>query len=168
MLRRRLTLPRVSPVRKGRARCLDCISGVWTPSHFNQKYNPVKDLNGLPSLWVEIQSRFVFFFCIKSNQPVILYIEIYIYLFPGAFLLTFEKRILSPSKRTSRVGERMRYLPKPLSPWADSTLAPRPALRSLLLLSESGALALNSSTHWPRNSSSQERRDMEEGLIKQG
>ena len=28
MLRRRLTLPRVSPVGKGRARCLDCISGV--------------------------------------------------------------------------------------------------------------------------------------------
>ena len=46
-----------------------------------------------------------------------LYIEIYIYLFPGAFLLTFfEKRILSPPKRTSRVGERMRYLPKPVGP----------------------------------------------------
>ncbi|KAJ6820306.1 photosystem II protein D2 [Iris pallida] len=36
-----------------------------------------------------------------------------------------QKRIVSPPKITSPVGERIRYLPKPVGPWADPTLAPR-------------------------------------------
>nr|YP_001152193.1 ORF71b [Pinus koraiensis]ABP35436.1 ORF71b [Pinus koraiensis] len=36
-----------------------------------------------------------------------------------------QKRIVSPPKIISPVGERIRYLPKPVGPWADPTLAPR-------------------------------------------
>jgi hypothetical protein len=36
-----------------------------------------------------------------------------------------QKRIISPPKITAPVGERIRYLPKPVGPWADPTLAPR-------------------------------------------
>ncbi|KAG2570069.1 hypothetical protein PVAP13_7KG182617 [Panicum virgatum] len=36
-----------------------------------------------------------------------------------------QKHIVSPPKMTSPVGERIRYLPKPVGPWADPTLAPR-------------------------------------------
>ena len=36
-----------------------------------------------------------------------------------------QKRIVSPPNIISPVGERIRYLPNPVGPWADPTLAPR-------------------------------------------
>nr|TKW00582.1 hypothetical protein SEVIR_8G119460v2 [Setaria viridis] len=36
-----------------------------------------------------------------------------------------QKCIVSPPKITSPIGERIRYLPKPVGPLADPTLAPR-------------------------------------------
>jgi hypothetical protein len=36
-----------------------------------------------------------------------------------------QKRMVSPPKIISPMGEHIRYLPKPVGPWAEPTLAPR-------------------------------------------
>ena len=87
---------------------------------FQPKRQPCQRyLTFLPYEWKSNPIPFCLF-CIKSSQPVIdkeiEYIYI-IFLKLGAFLPTFfEKRIVSSQKMTSPVGERMRYLPKPVGP----------------------------------------------------
>ena len=74
-------------------------------------------------------------FCIKTSQPVIYIIYFYKFVLPTFF----EKRIVSPPKMTSPVGERIRYLPKQVGrSLSRSHVSPKTS--KCLSLSEKGLL----------------------------
>lgn len=96
---------------KGEARCLDCILGSlgWL-SHWNQKDNPVKDIS----------------LSFRKSNPVLSFLR---YkkrtiwnLLPTFFV--WKPHTFSPQNDLSS-REGIQYLPKPVGPWADPTLAPR-------------------------------------------